>query len=199
MQPLLETFLHEVIPHDEGMVQQLAKELNVATYPKGTILVAQGDIADRCFFVLKGCVRAYALDAEGNERTQDFFTERQTVVNLISYKRHTPSECAFVCMEPCTLIVGDRVSEKQFYQQHPGLSDITRSLMEDTFGAMQEASALFKASTPEQRYIHLMEQRPELLERVPKHQLASYLGMTPESLSRIKRRVESDSLSDDKP
>jgi len=87
------------------------------------------------------------------------------------------------------LIVGNFHLEQAMYEQFPKLQAITRSMMEHDFGRTQEALARFITSSPEERYVHLLTTRPELVQRVPQHQLASYLGVTPESLSRIRKRM----------
>lgn len=69
---------------------------------------------------------------------------------------------------------------------------MTRKIIEENFGQVQEEFAAFIASSPEDRFKELLMKRPYLIDRVPQHQLASYLGMTPESLSRIKKRVHKD-------
>ena len=70
---------------------------------------------------------------------------------------------------------------------------MTRKMIEESFGNVQDEFATFIASTPEERFKTLLLKRPKLIDRVPQHQLASYLGITPESLSRIKKRLEIDS------
>ncbi len=80
------------------------------------------------------------------------------------------------------------------YQKYPELEKVTRSMLELSIGETQDETALFMSSTPEQRYLRLVQKRPSLINRVPQHQLASYLGMTPESLSRIKKRIAKDTV-----
>lgn len=80
------------------------------------------------------------------------------------------------------------------YEDYPFLLELTRNMMEADLGSMHDDFAKFMASTPEERYLTLKEKRPGLMDRVPQHQLASYLGIKPESLSRIKRRLENSHL-----
>ena len=74
---------------------------------------------------------------------------------------------------------------------HPVLEAMTRKMMQEDMGTMRDEFSSFVASTPEERYHSLMEKRPGLVDRVPQYQLASYLGIKPESLSRIKKRAAS--------
>ena len=78
------------------------------------------------------------------------------------------------------------------YNKYDQLESMIRKMIEEKFGQVQDEYAAFIASTPEERFKSLLLNRPHLIDRVPQHQLASYLGITPESLSRIKKRVYTD-------
>lgn len=165
------------------------RDMRVETYVKGTILLRQDEISSKCYFVLAGCIRQYSYGEDGKEITSNFFTEEQTVILFKSYKQRIPSDYFLSCVEDSTLLIGDLDCEEKMYDKFPKLEKITRSFLEMNFGEAQDASARFMGATPEERYRALMDKRPELINRVPQHQLASYLGITPESLSRIKKRL----------
>ena len=80
------------------------------------------------------------------------------------------------------------------YETFPKLEIITRMMMEQDLGKSQDAMANFITSSPEERYLNLQKTRPDLLQRVPQHQLASFLGVTPESLSRIRNRMAKNKI-----
>jgi len=169
--------------------QQIAENIKVKTFKKGTVLIKAGEFYDFCFFVLKGCVRQYYLK-NGAEKTTSFFTEEQAVVNFYSdSQERAPVNYYLSCVEDCVLIIGESGSEIEMYQKFPKLEAITRMMVEQDFGKTQQAFATFIVSSPEERYLNLLDTRPDLLQRTPQHQLASYLGITPESLSRIRKRV----------
>lgn len=159
-------------------------------------LLRQGEVASKCYFVLSGCIRQYTCGADGKEITCNFFTEKQAAVLFKSYKQKIPSDYFLSCVEDSILLIGDLASEEAMYLKFPELKEITRSIMELNFGETQEESAMFMGASPEERYLNLLEKRPDLIKRVPQHQLASYLGMTPESLSRIKKRISRDNSSE---
>lgn len=172
----------------EEEANAIRSQLSVASYKKGTVLLKAGEISGMCYFILKGCVRQYVM-VDGEEKTTAFFTEQQAAVPFTSYTKQEPSAYYFICAEDCTLVEGDIKKEQDMYRRFPKLLAITRAVMEQDLGKTQEAFSLFITSSPEERYLNLLRTRPELLQRVPLHQVASYLGMTPESLSRIRKRT----------
>lgn len=172
----------------EAEARAIAEQIIMKSYPKGSLLLKEGDVSAICYFVLKGCVRQYHL-SDGDEKTTAFYTEQQAVVPFTSYVHQTPSSHSLVCAEDCLLVVGDLSREQDMYTRFPKLLEITRTMMEQDFGKTQEAFSRFISSSPEERYLHLLDTRPDLFMRVPQHQIASYLGMTAESLSRIRKRT----------
>ena len=166
----------------------IAPYIDVQTYKKGTILLADGDVSTKCYFVLQGCIRQYTV-VDGEEKTTGFFTEQQAAVSFRSFSQKIPCNHYFACIEDTTAIVGDPSTEQAMYQQFPMLESLTRSIMEQDLGKAQVEFAAFMTSSPEQRYRNLLATRPDLLQRAPQHQIASYLGVTPESLSRIRKRI----------
>lgn len=173
---------------NEREVKDIAENIVVQTFKKGAILLNEGEIASKCYFILQGCVRQYQL-TDGEEKTTAFFTEEQAVVSFSSYSQQIPATHYWSCEEDTTAIVGYLDKEQEMYQKFPKLTEITRAMMEQDFGKTQQAFATFIASSPEERYRLLLKNRPDLLQRVPLHQIASYLGVKPESLSRIRKRI----------
>ncbi len=187
MDPELLAFLSK-FPMLTGDLEAIAAQIPIRRFEKGEVLLRAGEICNTCYFILKGCVRQYYL-MDGIEKTTAFFTEEQAVVSLTSYSSQVPVDHFVACVEDCTLMVGRLDLEKEMYDQFPVLETITRAMMTQDYGKTQDHLAAFITASPEKRYLHLLETRPELLDRVPQYQLASYLGITPESLSRIRRRV----------
>ena len=189
MSDALFQFMRKKTMLSNAEIEELVKCMNVQTFEKGTILLRQGEISTKCYFVLNGCIRQYSCMEDGREITYNFFTEEQTVVMINSYKQRKPSEFFLSCVEDSALLVGELDSEEDMYNKFPKLREITRIILESNFGEAQDEYAQFISSTPEERYRMILKKRPGLINRVPQHQLASYLGITPESLSRIKRRL----------
>lgn len=192
MKKILLKYMTRFTTLSEEEQQAIAEAILIEEYKKGTMLLRQGDVPTKCYFVLKGCVRQYSIDEAGKEVTSNFYTEEQAISNFNQHKQDKSSAYSLTCLEDCILVVGDLDSEENMYNQYSQLETMTRRMIEQSFGEVQDELASFIASTPEERYKALLRKRPHLVERVPQHQLASYLGITPESLSRIKKRVNQD-------
>ncbi|GAB2789656.1 Crp/Fnr family transcriptional regulator [Rhabdobacter roseus] len=188
MSTQLVDYFARLLPLTDAEAKALAEESHIETFAKGTLLLRAGQVARECYFVLQGCVRQYYL-VEGEERTTQFFTEEQWVVSLKSFAQQVPADHYFVCNENTTLVVGTAEKENQLYRRFPKFETLSRTVLERNLAEQQEMTARYLTDTPEQRYLYLLTSRPELLQRVPQYQLASYLGVKPESLSRIRKRM----------
>lgn len=156
-------------------------------YRKGTNLLEEGQTSKDGFFVLKGCLRKYYI-IEGEEKTTDFYTEMQGVTpDCVVNKK--PSAYYISCVEDSFLSVTDPDMEAEIFAKFPRFETLCRLLTEELLSKSQVSLDDFKNSSPEQRYLNLVKTRPDLVQRVPQHQLASFLGISPQSLSRMRSRI----------
>lgn len=168
--------------------EDIVKTIKVKAFKKGAFLLKEGQVAKLCYFVLKGCVRQYFL-VDGEERTTNFYTEGQPVTPYGGTFRQEPSKYYLSCLEDTIVTVGSPEEEALFFAKFPRLESVSRLAIEEELGKSQDQLSTFILSSPEERYRQLLETRPDLLERVPQYHLASYLGVKPESLSRIRKRI----------
>ncbi len=160
----------------------------IKTFEKGHILLREGQVSNESYFNIKGLVRKYYL-VDGEERTTEFYVEKDAISSLQSYNLNVPANHYLECIEDCRLAVLSREKEQELFKRVPNFESLCRVSVEEELGAYQDKLAQFMISSPEKRYLDLMENRPDLLQRVPQYHLASYLGVKPESLSRIRKRI----------
>lgn len=154
---------------------------------KGTILLKEGQKSRDSYLVLKGCIRTYYI-IDGEEKTTAFYTEMEGLTPHCVINK-TPSEYFISCTEDTILTVADPEMEADIFSKFPKFETLCRVLSEALLAKQQIDFDEFKISSPEQRYSILLQKRPDLIRRVPQHQLASYLGIKPQSLSRIRARI----------
>lgn len=169
-------------------VEELANSLKIMRVSKNITIVQQGDICNQCYFVLKGCLRQ-SVEIDGTDKTIAFYTEEQAVIFFENTLQPKMAQSSLCSLEESVLIIGDAENEEETYLKYPQLELITRKMIEKDFGKTQKTLAQFIVSSPEERYLNLLQERPELIQRVPQYHLASYLGVTAESLSRIRKRI----------
>lgn len=181
-------YISKFMHFSEAEAMAIIENVNFRSYKKGDLLLREGQISNLCYFNVKGIVRQYSL-LDGEERTINFYTEGQPISpNEGTFKR-MPSKFYLSCVEDCILSVGTPEDEITFFKKFPQFETVCRIAVEDQLGKSQQDFADFMLKTPEERYLNLMKTRPELIDRVPQYQLASYLGIKPESLSRIRKRI----------
>lgn len=183
-------FLSDFDQLSDDAVMVLANAIPVISPKRGTTLVEVGKIPTECYFVLRGLVREFQF-IDGTERTTAFYTESNGIVSSTSFTEQTPSSSYLRCDEDCLLIAGNIELEEAHFEKFPELLEITRSMLESDLNKTKNQYKNFILSSPLERYQNFLKARPDLHNRVPLHQVASYLGMTPESLSRIRKRLVS--------
>ncbi len=154
---------------------------------KGTILLKEGQKSQDSYFVLKGCIRTYYL-LDSEEKTTAFYTEMDAFTPPCVISK-TPSEYYISCMEDTILTISNSDMEVEINSKFPKFEIMCRILSEELLAKQRIDFDAFKTSSPEQRYLNLLQKRPDLIQRVPQHQLASYLGIKPQSLSRLRARI----------
>ncbi|HNP07683.1 MAG TPA: cyclic nucleotide-binding domain-containing protein [Cyclobacteriaceae bacterium] len=187
MQHLLFDFISKYISLTEEEKNAILSLDLFRSVKRGTTLLKAGQQSKDSYFVLKGCIRIYYI-IDGEEKTTAFYTEMNAFTpHCVTSK--TPSEYFISCVEDCILLVSNSDMEEEVNRKFPKFEVMCRKLAEETLAKQQVDFDEFKTSSPEQRYLNLMEKRPDLIQRVPQHQLASYLGIKPQSLSRLRARI----------
>lgn len=159
--------------------------------PAKTVLIEEGEISKKLFIIEKGCIRVW-FNNNGKDLTTQFFFENQSVASIESFMKKLPSPVVVETIEPSTLWWIhkndlDKILEE--IKKKPELRDgLINMLFERTFDYMKYFVSFIKDS-PTQRYLGLIEERPQIVQRVAQHYIASYLGVSTVHLSRIKSKL----------
>ncbi len=187
MQDLLFGFISKYISLTEDEKKAIVSLDIFRSVKKGTILLKEGQRSQDVYFILKGCIRKYYI-INGEEKTTAFFTEMEALTPHCVIN-NAPSEYFISCVEHTILTVGSPDKEVEIFTNSPKFELMCRILSEEMLARQQINFDEFKTSSPEQRYLNLLQSRPDLIQRVPQHQLASFLGIKPQSLSRLRARI----------
>jgi CRP-like cAMP-binding protein len=159
--------------------------------PAKTVLLREGEVSKKVFVVEKGCVRV-SFNSPDKDITLQFFLDRSMVASIESFIKRIPSPVTLETIEPSVLWWihkkdADRIVAEM--KEIPVLRDkLIDAIFQRTFDYMKQFLSSIKDS-PQQRYLNLLKQQPQIVQRVPQHYIASYLGITTVHLSRIKRSL----------
>ncbi|WP_270087092.1 Crp/Fnr family transcriptional regulator [Sphingobacterium sp. SYP-B4668] len=152
-----------------------------------TILLQEGEISRTMYFIEKGCLRTW-INNDGKEITTQFFFEGESVSSIESFRTNKTSLYSIESIEQCTLQTLSQKDFQQIIESNPEMkNDFEAHLFKRLFQTQQFAFSYLK-NNPQQRYEELITQFPHIVQRVPQHYIASYLGITSVSLSRIRNR-----------
>jgi CRP-like cAMP-binding protein len=166
----------------------LKVHLRFRQVPKKFKLSEEGKIAKELYFILKGLVRLY-YTKDGEEITGFIFKEGLFSSSYDSFLRQVPSIQTLETLEDCELLVINYRRLQELYEELPKMQIVARKVAEQRFINGQMILSSFILDSLEERYRKFEEQHGDLLLRVPHHMIASYLGITPASLSRIRKRL----------
>lgn len=159
--------------------------------PAKTVLLKEGEVSKKVFIIEKGCIRAW-FNNHGKDITFQFFFENNTVASIESFRKKIPSPVSIETIEPAILWYCHKKDMDRIIaelNEIPVIRDkFIDTIFERTFDYMKHFFSFIKDS-PQQRYLNLLKERPEIIKRVPQHYIASYLGISTVHLSRIKNQL----------
>ena len=159
------------------------------TVKAGTVLLKEGQVAGSMFMIEAGCLRT-AFAHKGRDITSQFFFEGEAVSSFESFQFGTPSLFRIEAVERTVLWVISRPDLEQLLRENPGLRGTMDTRLLHRMAYYMRHLLSFLRDTPAERYALLLKERPQLVQRMPQYLIASYLGITPVSLSRIRGRVK---------
>jgi CRP-like cAMP-binding protein len=155
----------------------------------GEFLIHAGDVCKHESFVIRGCLKAYSEDEHGTERVLDFFVEEWWADDLYSFLTQTASKTSVVALENTDLLQIRKKDLELLYQKTPKFERFFRLLFQNAFIAQREQTNLHLFTPAEERYKLFLKKKPYAAKRFTQKDIASYLGVTPQFLSRLKKKL----------
>jgi CRP-like cAMP-binding protein len=190
MKELLRQAFSQVIKIDDDEWEAFEPYIQSKTYKKRENLIEEGQVSKHINFLIKGSMRQYHV-IDGEEKTTFFFFENDFSCNYESFLKQTPSDTTIEAMEDCEVLYFSRETMYRLYRLYPKYETMGKMIAENVYICAMDRLKTFLLNSHEERYLHFLQSdyAEQILERVPQHYIASYLGITPVSLSRIRARV----------
>ena len=182
-------FIKETLPMSQNKVEEIASTFQNIEIAKGEYFIKYEKINNKYLFLEKGFIRSYTYDLEGNEVTTNFYSEKQIVFEVASFFQGTSSKENFQALEDC---IGCYITYEQLqtlFHNIPEFREFGRMILVKGFIAFKQRTLSMINESAEQRLENLIKVRPEIFQKAPLKNIASYLGVTDTSLSRIRREI----------
>jgi CRP-like cAMP-binding protein len=153
---------------------------------KKNFLLQEGEICDFEAFIIRGCIRSYYLDKEGVETILLFAVEDWWVSDITSFADRKPSNIFIETIEDSELLTIDFAGKTRLLERLPAFERMYRLLVQRSLGVLQQRFYSTISETAEERYLQFLEKYPLVAQRVPQHQIARYIGVSPEFLSKVR-------------
>jgi len=185
----IDAVLSNIITLTDEINADTRKYFQPKSFKKNTILKSEGTAATHMYFLKSGLIRKYTID-NGKDITSQFFFENSFATDYISFLTREKSNAIISTIEDCeVLMVG--VNEMDYlYERHPAILKVGKVMAERAFVHNAIRNESMQKDDATTRYQKLIQERPKVIQRVPLYMISSYLGLTPEALSRIRKKME---------
>lgn len=176
---------------EESDKELIKTHLSIKKLKRKQFLLQEGDVCRTIAFVEKGMLRSFSVDEDGTERIMQFAPEGWFIADLYSFLTGEPATYNIEALEDAELAVMSKESHEDLLKKCPKYETFHRELITSAYIALQKRLSSIISFTVEERYEAFMVQYPHIAQRVPQHMIASYMGLTPETLSRVRKRIAS--------
>lgn len=184
--PNILTHFDKYLPLNDTEKEALTSRLTERKVKRKQYILQEGDICKYFTYVVEGCFKMYGVDPSGSEHNLLFAAEDEWITDLDSLHKERPSQLFIEAVEPATILQISKGDLWYLYTNYPKFDRNFRVIIEDKYIELQNRLLQTFSTTAYQRYESFLEQYPNLANRLPNTQIASYLGITPEFLSKIR-------------
>ncbi len=179
---------NEKVPLSKEEEELIRTHLTPKKLRKKQYLLQEADVNKFVAFVEKGVLRSYTIDEKGGEHIMQFALEGWLIADLASFMNGTPATQTIDALEDCELTLISKASNDALLQQLPKYETWLRLQITGGYIALQKRLNSILSLKLDERFTYLSELYPDLLNRVPQHMIAAYMGLTPETLSRLRKK-----------
>ena len=181
--------LRSKVPFTDEELSIVAKYLTPKKLRKKQYLLQEGDVCKFTAFVEKGALRAYTIDEKGGEHIIQFALEGWTISDMYSFLTGEPATYTIDALEDSELVLMSTSAHEELLRILPKYETHARLMITGAYIAMQRRITASMTQSIEERYAAFTAKYPNIVQRVPQHMIASYLGLTPETLSRVRKKM----------
>lgn len=183
----------ELVPLNDHDIQVIDSLFHAEEYKTNDFILKEGLLCNKLWFIAKGLVR-YTINTDGEERTFIFRNEGCFISDIDGFILRTAATKNIIAIEDCVLYSVTHAGLQHFFKEVSSGERFGRLLIEQIFLASVNHIVSFYTESPEERYIKLLKQHSDFIQRIPQYHIASFLGIKPQSLCRIKKRLLSKHL-----
>ena len=186
--PVIEHFSN-YLPLNDSEILELESKLIEKKVKRRQFILQEGDVCKHYTFVVNGCFKMYKVDNKGLEHNLQFSIENSWIADIGSFYSNKPSELYIEALEQSTILQIAKPDLLYLYSQYPKFDRNFRVLIENAFISLQKRVLQNISSTAEERYLDFLKNYPNLFNRISNVQIASFIGVTPEFLSKIRKSI----------
>ena len=182
-------YFNRFLPMDEKEIAFIENVFKERRVKKRQFILQEGEICKHNTYVLEGCFRMYLVDPNGKEHNLQFAIENWWIGDIGSFHNNTPSKLNVEAIENSIIFQIKKEDQLKLFTEYPKFNQIFRVLAENAMVGLQRRVLQNISSTAEERYLDFLERHPNLFNRISNVQIASYLGVTPEFLSTVRKKI----------
>ncbi len=183
--------INQYISLDKNDFLEVLSYFDVLDLPKKTLILEEGQVCRFNYFVLKGCLNMYFTDEKGSKRTVQFALENWWITDYLAFQNKAVTDFSIQTIEDCQILAITQENQNSVLSQFPQLEKYFRAVYQTAYGASLKRMKFLYDFSKEEMYFHFITEFPAFAQRIPQYLIASFLGLTPEYVSEIRKKKRS--------
>ena len=188
MKDQIKAYFNRYVKFSDAEIDEIYSKLTLKTFQKKDYILREGQICKSNYFITKGIVRSFYIDPKGNEKITQFAIDNWWVTNMESFIKETPSKQNLQAIEKTTVFYLSKETLEELYIENSKLERLFRIITENMLIANLRKNDVFLQMKSKDRYTDFVNKLPDFIQRVPQYMIASYLEITPEYLSELRKK-----------